>query len=133
VKAPNIAYAIVQSLHNIGGALTLGFALLLLVLTLNQDMTKRILWGLLIVWGIQGLSGSLFALSSYYFYGALPDINYLAKTAMGIKVACVATAFSLSAWLIYKKQFEVSLNIKRVLVAIPIIAQVSAAVLRWSS
>jgi len=128
-----VAYAVIQSIHNIGAGLALGLAMLLFLKSARGENVKSTLWFLLIVWGLQGATGILFGMTSLYFHGAFPNIPLIAKASMAIKVACVALAFSVSAWLLYKKAGDVSIKVRLMYMTLPVIALVAAAVLRWSS
>jgi hypothetical protein len=128
-----VAYAVIQSIHNIGAALALGLAMLLFLKSARGENVKSTLWFLLIVWGLQGATGILFGMTSLYFHGAFPKIPLIAQASMAIKVACVALAFSVSAWLLYKKAGDVSIKVRLMYMTLPMIALVAAAVLRWSS
>ncbi|MFQ5432087.1 MAG: hypothetical protein ACE5EN_06235, partial [Nitrospinota bacterium] len=104
-----IAYSLIQALHNVFGALTLAFAIILFLHRAEREKTRRLLWILLFIWGAQGATGSSFAAASYYFYGAAPDISKAALAAMYFKILCVALAFSYCAWLLYKRAVKLSL------------------------
>ncbi len=128
-----IAYAVIQAIHNVGAGLAFGLAMLLFLKSARGENVKSILWFLLIVWGLQGATGILFGLTSLYFHGAFPQIPLIAQASMGIKVASVALAFFVSAWLLYKKAENVGMKIRLMYITLPVIALIAASVLRWSS
>jgi hypothetical protein len=133
MKASILSYTLIQAVHNIGAALTLALALLLIGQICISADTKKVLWALLLAWGLQGFTGICFGLSSLYFYGEFPDIHNLAIAAMGVKVGSVAAMTLLLAFLIYKKEWDLSARNKTVFVSLSIIALVAASVLRWNS
>jgi len=133
MQTSTVVYAVIQSVHNVGAGLVVGFAMVLALKIRKGANIRPLLWPLLIVWSLQGATGVSFALTSIYFHGAFPAIPFVAKAAMGIKVACTAVAFCISAWLLYKKATRAGTGTGLAYLALPVIALVAASVLRWFS
>jgi hypothetical protein len=96
----------------------------------------RLAWVQAFAWMIQGLGGAAFGLTTYWFYGHLPDIHGVAVLALLVKMGCVMMGFLLAIFyalwchrwssgrcrLVWGTSF-----------ALGLIALTSAAFLRWFS
>ena len=98
--AQNLAYSVVQVLHNFGAVAAVGGSLAATKIK-STDARKKLAWLALSGWGTQGASGAAFGAVSYYYYGRFPDISGIAVAALLIKMACVATGFLLLAAYLY--------------------------------
>ena len=125
----NLAYALDQSAHNLGAVMVTGGAILALV---SNGMKRKIAWVVLSGWALQGMTGALFGLLSYSFYGHLPDIAGIAVDALFIKMVCAAAGFFLAAFHLGKGRTE-SPVFWRIEAFLALAAIVSAAFLRWFS
>lgn len=92
----NLAYAVIQVVHNFGAVAAVGGSL---AATKSSSMNtrKKLAWLALAGWGTQGVSGAAFGAVSYYFYHQFPDISGIAVAALIVKMVCVATGFLLLA------------------------------------
>lgn len=127
----NLAYALVQLLHNFGAAAVLGGAVAARRLVpARRQLAKLILAG----WLLQVASGASFGAVSYTFYGRLPDLSAVALAALLLKIACAASATVFAT--IYLRRADrwptarcdVAWN---VLAALAATALSAAAFLRW--
>lgn len=99
----NLAYALVQVVHNFGAVAVVGgplFALWPVRPAPALHARRRLLALVLIGWALQAASGAAFGATSYWWYGALPDIHGPALAALAVKVGCAIAGFLLAAaWL----------------------------------
>ncbi len=125
----NLAYAIDQSIHNLGAVSVTGGAILAL---LSGAARRKLAWVVLSGWGVQGMTGALFGILSYAFYGHLPDIAGIAVDALVIKMACAVSGFFLAAF--YLRQARTgSMNFWRIEALLAMVALTAASFLRWFS
>ena len=134
-NAQNLAYAVVQVLHNFGAVATVGGSL---AATRIEDAgaRKKLAWFVLAGWGIQAISGAAFGLVSYLYYHKFPDIAGIAVAALVIKILCAAIGFMLMAayvlrganWPEKKRDWVWSSS-----AILAVIALGAAAFLRWFS
>lgn len=131
----NLIYSAVQAAHNFGAVAVVGGALGGVVV--KHPGPRKILAQIALAgWAVQALSGGTFGAVSYYYYGKFPDIGNTAWTALFIKMACVATGFTLlAAYLAWGADWAES---KRngawhASLALGVTALSAAAVLRWFS
>ncbi|MHB1300371.1 MAG: hypothetical protein ACYCY8_05825 [Burkholderiales bacterium] len=125
----NLAYAVDQSIHNLGAVSVTGGAILAL---LSGAARRKLAWLVLSGWGVQGMTGALFGVLSYAFYGHLPDIAGIAVDALVIKMACAASGFFLAAFYLRQARTE-STNFWRIEALLAIAALTAASFLRWFS
>lgn len=131
----NLAYAVVQVVHNFGAVATVSGSLAAL---LWRDTTTRrkLVWLTLGGWATQGASGATFGAVSYYFYHQFPDISGIAVAALLIKMTCVATGFLLlAAYRLRSERWsEARMNAVWIVSAtLAVTALSAAAFLRWFS
>jgi hypothetical protein len=133
----NFIYALIQVVHNLGAATVVGAAVSAISLVRgNATVQHRLAWILVVAWAIQGASGLLFGVTTFFFEGQLPDIHGIAVDALLIKMVCVMTGLivamvylkSNSGWTASKRM--VAWNI---LLTLGVLALGSAAFLRWFS
>lgn len=129
----NFFYTLAQLIHNFGAVAVV--ATPICALAFNGIVSQRkLVWIVLLGWGLQAVSGASFGAISYYYYGKFPDINDIAMIALGIKMVCTAFGFILSAaQLFVNLSVQTSRRIWTILSGLGILALGSAAVLRWFS
>ncbi len=131
----NLAYALVQLVHNFGAVAVVGGAVAARWLARDVPATqRRLAWLVLGGWLAQAASGAGFGAVSYHFYGQFPDIHTIARSALMVKLACAASGILLAAG--YLKRASDWLPARRgtvwtVLLALGVTALASAAFLRW--
>lgn len=131
----NLAYALVQVVHNFGAVAVVGGAVAGRWLARDAPATQRHLaWLVLGGWLAQAASGAGFGAVSYHFYGQFPDIHAIARSALFIKLACAAGGILLAAaslrqaagWLPTRRG-----TVWNMLLLLGVTALASAAFLRW--
>ena len=131
----NLLYALIQSVHNLGAVTIVGVSAYGLFFSLGYY--KRILATVLsLTWGVQGLTGGTFGLTTFYYYHQLPDIHGVAIIALVIKIICVMLGFSVAAiYAIWCSKFSPALDrmVWALLFFLGLLALSSAAFLRWFS
>jgi len=131
----NLAYALVQLVHNFGAILLLGGYMASILVSTPETMRKSsrlVLAG----WAIQGFSGAAFGAASFYFFGRFPDIGDIGKLSLLIKVLCVMAGFILITWYVTREKIlsEKSKSALWIIsAALAVIALTAAAFLRWFS
>ncbi|GAA4404911.1 hypothetical protein [Quisquiliibacterium transsilvanicum] len=97
----NATYALVQVAHNFGAVAVVGAPLFVLwPAHPGPSMRRAPAWMVLCGWMLQGASGAAFGATSYYWYGAFPDIHGVAVAALAIKMGCALAGIGLSAALL---------------------------------
>lgn len=133
----NLAYALVQVVHNFGAVAVVGGALAALWPAPRETrVQRRLAWLVLAGWAAQAVSGALFGAVSFHYYSAFPDIHGVAVAALRIKVACAASGFALAALFLLRAARWSDAARRRVwqaLAALAVIALGAAAFLRWFS
>lgn len=133
----NLAYALVQIIHNFGAAAVVGGAAFSFwPARQNAAVLRRLAWLVLFAWGAQAASGALFGAVSRHYYGQFPDIHGIAIAALGIKIAAAVIGFILAAtYLRSAGQWSdtARLHAWHVLTGLGIVALTAAAFLRWFS
>ncbi len=133
--AQNVAYSVVQVVHNFGAVAALGGSLAATAIKdpVNQKKLASVAFA---GWCTQGASGAAFGAVSYYFYHRFPDISGAAIDALFVKIACVIAGLALlAAYLAWSGQWTGARR-NGVCVAssaLSITALSAAAVLRWFS
>lgn len=130
----NFAYAMDQSLHNLGAVAVTGGALIALVG--DAGFRRKLAWLVLSGWATQAATGALFGIMSYSFYGHLPDIAGIAVDALILKMLCAVCGFFLCAVYIRKSENWSSGARSRAWKALALLALTAltgAAFLRWFS
>ena len=134
-NAQNLAYAVVQVLHNFGAVATVGGSLAATRIK-DADVRKNLAWLVLAGWGTQAVSGASFGLVSFLYYHKLPDIAGVAVAALVIKILCAATGFMLvAAYLLLGKKWSENKRdgVWSSSAILAVIALSAAAFLRWFS
>lgn len=131
--AADLAYAIVQTVHNFGAVAVVGSPAAAWVWQREQRMPPMALvWLTLSGWIIQALSGSAFAVTSYTSRGELPEVAGVAFVALCVKVLCAVVGMVLLcaiSWTSWRQRMQ--LWIWPSLVGIGATALTGAAFLRW--
>lgn len=133
----NLSYALVQVAHNFGAAAVVGAAVFALW-PARQDpaLRRKLVWTLLVAWLVQAASGAGFGLTSYHYYGRLPDIHGVALAALGIKVLAAFLGFVLAAlYLTRAADWSEARGVGAVrsIAVLAMTALTAAAFLRWYS
>jgi hypothetical protein len=132
----NLAYALTQVVHNFGAVGVLGGAVFMLWPEFRFEHGRRFAWLILLTWGMQIASGSLFGAVSLHFYGETPDLSTVALAALIIKVAAATAGFLLAALYLARGRKWSRSGAKRsfqTLAALGVTALTAAAFLRWFS
>ena len=128
-----LVYSLIQALHNLGAALTLGAPVFWLALVPPAERARGVLGLLAAVWALQGVTGIGFGISSWLLYGRLPDLHPIALGALGVKIACMALGLAFSIFLLARRDQAPGPTAWLGLAALATGALVAAAVLRWNS
>lgn len=133
----NTTYALVQVAHNFGAVAVVGTPSFMLWAARHGTVPGRApAWLVLCGWALQGASGAAFGATSYYWYGALPDIHGVAVAALAIKVACALAGVGLAGVLLVGRTGDMQSRHRRCwhwLLAAGVTALTAAAFLRWFS
>lgn len=132
----NLAYALVQVVHNFGAAAVLGGALFALWPTARLEYGRTFAWLVLLAWAVQIGSGALFGVTSLYYYGATPDLSRIAQAALAVKVAAAVSGCALAAAYLLRARTWTRAGARRGFVGLAALATVAltaAAFLRWFS
>ena len=131
----NLAYALVQLVHNFGAVAVVGGAVAARWPARDAPTTqRRLAWLVLGGWLAQAASGASFGAVSYHFYDQFPDIHAIARAALLLKMACATGGILLAAgtlrrgadWLPARRD-----TVWTLLLALAVTALASAAFLRW--
>lgn len=131
----NLAYAVIQVVHNFGAVAVVGGAVGALWLG-PQGRRRTLAWAVLAGWAVQAASGGAFGAVSWLSYGQLPDIHGIAVAALLVKMACAAAGFVLAASYLYRDTpwaVPVQQAVWRALALLAVTALTAAAFLRWFS
>jgi hypothetical protein len=135
VDPQNLAYALVQLVHNFGAVAVVGGTVAARWLVRDAPATQHHLaWLVLGGWLAQAASGASFGAISYHFYGQFPDIHAIARGALFIKLACAAGGVLLAAVYLQRAagwQPARRATVWTLLLVLGITALSSAAFLRW--
>lgn len=132
----NLAYALVQVVHNFGAAAVLGGALFALWPTPRLEYGRSFAWMILFAWAVQIASGALFGVTSLHYYGATPDLSRIAVVALTVKVAAAVGGCALAAAYLLRTRAWTRAGARRSfhgLAALAAVALTAAAFLRWFS
>ena len=132
----NLAYALTQVMHNFGAAAVLGGAVFALWPVLRLEYGRSFAWLIIVGWGAQIASGAVFGLTSFYYYGEMPDLGRIALAALAVKVAAAIMGFLLVALYLARGREWDRVRGKhtfQALAALAATALTAAAFLRWFS
>lgn len=132
----NLAYALIQVVHNFGAAAVLGGAIFVLWPSPRLEYGRTFAWLILVAWGTQIASGGFFGVTSLYYYGETPDLSSIALAALAVKVAAAISGFLLAALFLARGREWDRVRVKRIfqtLAALGATALTAAAFLRWYS
>ena len=136
VWSENLAYALIQVVHNFGAAAVLGGAVFALWPASRLDTGRAFGALILVAWAVQIASGGLFGLTSLAYYGETPDLSHIAMAALIVKVAAALSGFLLAATYLLRGSTWTRAGIRRTflsLAALATLALTAAAFLRWFS
>lgn len=133
----NLAYALIQAIHNLGAALAFGGAWAGRALARSGDSrpAAALPW-VLAAWFTQIITGALFGAMSLYFYGRLPDIHGIAVAALAVKIACAVAGAVLAAvfWTHHRRRgLPPPRRAWDGIMMLAVMALIAAAFLRWFS
>lgn len=133
----NLAYALLQIVHNFGAVAVTGGAAAALLSLRAGAVVPRWLGGVVLAgWAMQIASGAGFGAISYAWHGKLPDIHGIAVAALGIKMLCAASAVMLAAAYLRHAAGWPAARCRKAwtaLLALSATALAAAAFLRWFS
>jgi len=131
----NLAYALVQVIHNLGAVAVVGVPFCVLIHACGDfAVSRRAMWVVLVAWAGQAASGAAFGAVSYYLYARPPDLHAIALAALFVKVACAVAGFSLAALHLFLGPRAHSFFANKVwwaLAGLGLTAITAAAFLRW--
>jgi hypothetical protein len=134
MQLENILYAAVQIAHNFGAVAVAGLPIAALWLGSPRTSFSKIAWLTLLAWLAQSASGAGFGMVSYFVVGELPEIHHLALLALGLKIACAATAIALLVLkLVWRLDAASDKATLICLAGLGSTALTCAAILRWFS
>lgn len=136
MQPENLAYAITQVVHNFGAAALVGASFFWLWPAPRLDLARPFAWLILVAWSAQIASGIAFGATSFYFYGAFPDLSAVAMSALVIKVCSAAAGFLISTWYLARGMKWGLVQVKRLFqlqAGLAVLALMAAAFLRWFS
>lgn len=132
----NLAYALVQVVHNFGAAALLAGAVFALWPAPRLEYARAFARLIVFAWGAQIASGALFGATSLYYYGETPDLSSVAMAALALKVVAAAAGFVLAAVCLRRGSEWSGAGVRRcfrALAALGVVALTAAAFLRWFS
>jgi len=95
----NIAYALVQVMHNFGAVAVVGGpAAAWLRSSDNRSVPAAFAWLTIVGWAMQVTSGVGFGITTYFSRGELPEIAGVALLALYVKVGCALGGLLLAAY-----------------------------------
>ncbi len=131
----NLAYALVQWVHNFGAAAVTGGAVAAWWPSSQSRIAqRRLAWLVATAWAAQFASGALFGAISLRYYGRLPDLSSVARAALLVKVGSALCGLALSTILLRRSERWSDaghLRVWRVLTGLGAVALTAAAFLRW--
>jgi len=131
----NLAYALIQVVHNFGAVAVLGSAVAALTMGSRVAGSRHVLaWVMLLGWAAQAVSGGAFGAVSWLYYGRFPDLHGIAVAALLVKVVCAAAGFLLATLFIYRGtgwSERTQQTCWHTLVTLATTALSAAAFLRW--
>lgn len=133
----NLVYALVQFVHNFGAMAVTAAPLAALWPQRAAPQARATLLRLLVVaWIVQIASGVSFGMTSLHYYGALPDLSAVARSALVVKVLCAASGLALAVALLLRgARWSAPAQDRgwHSLAGLGATALTAAAVLRWFS
>jgi hypothetical protein len=137
MSAENLAYALVQVVHNFGAAAVVGGALFARwPAAADRALQRRLAWLVLVGWAAQVASGASFGAVSFHYYGQFPDIHGLAVAALLVKIGCALAGLAVAAACLRRGDdwsAATAARAWRVLASAGVLALTAAAFLRWFS
>lgn len=131
----NLAYALIQVMHNLGAVAVVGGAVCALLPPCRDPaLRRRLAWLVLAGWVVQAVSGTGFGAVSFAFYGRPPDLHAIALAALFVKMGSAVTGVALAALYLLPRTRAVPLFQDKVwwaLAGLGALALTAAAFLRW--
>uniref|UniRef100_A0ABX1PLQ4 Uncharacterized protein n=1 Tax=Aromatoleum anaerobium TaxID=182180 RepID=A0ABX1PLQ4_9RHOO len=134
VDLQNLAYALVQLVHNFGAVAVTGSAAAAWWADGRPPAPRGLAWLALAGWALQAASGAGFGAVSYAWYGRFPELHGIAVAALVVKMVCAASGFLLAAAYLrfaHRWQERRRRDAWRALFALAAAALSAAAFLRW--
>ena len=134
VDLQNLAYALIQLVHNFGAVAVTGSAAAAWWADGRPPARRGLAWLALAGWALQAASGAGFGAVSYAWYGSFPELHGIAVVALGVKMVCAASGFLLAAaYLRFADGWHERghRGVWRALFALAATALSAAAFLRW--
>jgi len=97
VDLQNLAYALVQLVHNFGAVAVTGSAAAAWWADGRPPALRGLAWLVLVAWALQAASGAGFGAVSYAWYGRFPELHGIAVAALVVKMVCAVSGFLLAA------------------------------------
>lgn len=132
----NLAYALTQVVHNFGAVAVLGGAVFALWPIPRLEFGRAFAGLILVAWVAQLVSGGVFGLVSYHYYGETPDLSSVAMTALIVKIVAACSGVLLSAFFLLRGRQWRPHGVKHTfqgLAVLGAVALTAAAFLRWFS
>ena len=132
----NLAYALIQVVHNFGAATLVGTTLFWLWPRPRPEYARPLVGLITFAWGAQIASGGTFGITSFYYYGETPDLSRVAMTALVVKVTAALAGLLLAALYLLRGREWGRAGMTRTfrgLAALGAVALTAAAFLRWFS
>jgi hypothetical protein len=134
VDLQNLAYALVQLVHNFGAVAVTGSAAAACWAGGRPPSQRGLAWLVLAGWTLQAASGAGFGAVSYAWYGSFPELHGIAVAALVVKIGCAVGGFVLAvAYLRFAHGWQEGRcrGAWRALLALAATALSAAAFLRW--
>ena len=131
----NLIYALIQAGHNLGAVAVV--AAPMGALWSLSNMFSHAIRKLIIVgfsgWCLQFVSGIGFGMSSYSFYGEVPQLDGVAYVALVLKLCCAVVSSLAYLYFILKPKSPGTEKISNwiIFLVLATVALMSAAFLRW--
>lgn len=134
----DLAYALVQVVHNLGAVLVVAGAIFALVPPGRDPRVRRTLaWLVLVGWLTQAASGAGFGAISFMFYGRFPDLSTIAMVALIVKLSSAVAGIFLAALYLapdsVRERLPFGAHVWPMLAGLGLLAITAAAFLRWFS
>ena len=136
MDAQNLAYALIQVLHNLGAATVVGGPFAAIMMPMQARLERRLAGMAGAAWLVQIASGALFGAVSFHYYGRFPDISGIAVGALVVKAVCACLGVVLAAAYVLRaaRWSEAARMLAlRILAGLGLAALCAAAFLRWFS
>lgn len=97
MSAENLAYALIQAVHNLGAVALVALPFFGLWYGIERANAQRVALVLVATAVVQASTGMFFGAASLYFHGALPEIHAVPAGALWVKVTALGIALAAGA------------------------------------